>query len=365
MVLIAAVLVAYFSSFDQLVTRTFGHVNIQTYTNDFRSTVYCGSGKILAGPTTTVANADAEIDCARECTRLVNCTGYNTESAPTSQRSSRTCQLTETPFSQNCSDLVDRPSWKFVYREPFCKRGGVLDYDTRICHCGTTGFTGQRCDRRAYDCSDVYDAHLHDEKQTIVQYIYPEGAKRPRVTLCQMVKGGTTIISNRVVDGDFDKSWDQYKTGFDNGNPKLTSYWIGFDTLYPLLNQPSLKRVYKLKIYILLNNNSKANLFFENFHVGSEASGNFTMTYSKMAPNVKWGDAMSSINGSQFSTRDKDHDSSPGKSCAQVMGGGWWYNDCTDASLHGLWNRMTWDTMLPALRNIGIKKVRMWLIPYK
>ena len=46
-------------------------------------------------------------------------------------------------------------------------------------------------------------------------------------------------------------------------------------------------------------------------------------------------DAMAYLNGSQFSTRDSDHDSSS-RNCAQDSshGGGWWHSNCHDDQSH-------------------------------
>ena len=36
-----------------------------------------------------------------------------------------------------------------------------------------------------------------------------------------------------------------------------------------------------------------------------------------------------------FSTYDQDNDNNANMNCAQMYGGGWWYNDCSGTSLNG------------------------------
>ena len=54
-------------------------------------------------------------------------------------------------------------------------------------------------------------------------------------------------------------------------------------------------------------------------------------------------DRMNYINGQQFSTRDRDHDSSSGGDCSNAWKGGWWYNHCHNVNLNGLYGRSDGD----------------------
>ncbi|XP_056003562.1 fibrinogen alpha chain-like [Ostrea edulis] len=91
--------------------------------------------------------------------------------------------------------------------------------------------------------------------------------------------GGWTVIQNRV-DGtmNFNRSWEEYRTGFGDVR---TSYWIGDS----------------------IRNTS--------------------------TPNI--------INGMRFTTYDVDNDQYT-YNCATKWGGGWWFNDCTDVFLNGPYN---------------------------
>ena len=51
---------------------------------------------------------------------------------------------------------------------------------------------------------------------------------------------------------------------------------------------------------------------------------------------VSEGDSLSAQLGHKFSTRDQDNDAHGG-SCAVKYKGAWWYNDCHDSNLNGLY----------------------------
>ena len=50
------------------------------------------------------------------------------------------------------------------------------------------------------------------------------------------------------------------------------------------------------------------------------------------------GDSMTYNDGTQFTTTDRDNDEYSGN-CAKGLGrGGWWYVDCTNANLNGVYH---------------------------
>lgn len=85
---------------------------------------------------------------------------------------------------------------------------------------------------------------------------------------------------------------------------------------------------------------SLASATYWSFSIGSEES-KYRLTVSgydgvsggdvldKDAGNTKW-----VANGQPFSTWDRDYDQCASCNCAITMGGGWWYNGCTNSVLN-------------------------------
>lgn len=49
-------------------------------------------------------------------------------------------------------------------------------------------------------------------------------------------------------------------------------------------------------------------------------------------------------NSCKFTTYDSDNDHFPSENCAQRFRGAWWYKDCHEANLNGLYRAQGWHT---------------------
>jgi len=161
------------------------------------------------------------------------------------------------------------------------------------------------------------------------------------------------LLIQQNVDGSgfFNRSWAEYKVGF---NDLRGNYWLGNDLLHQLTDNAR----YKLRCLVQANSNGliyEAN--YGTFLVGSE-SNNYTLTVARYSGNA--GDSMRYHNGMMFSTYDRDNDLSS-ENCGKIVGGGFWYQTCyragTTSTKHASFN---WYG-LPSAVGKQLKSASMWL----
>ena len=160
------------------------------------------------------------------------------------------------------------------------------------------------------------------------------------------------IQQNVNVSRFFDRSWAEFKVGF--GDPG-GNYWLGNE----LLSQLTANDRYKLKFELLSSHNG--NWYYaeySTFRVLTEAD-NYSLQVAGYSGNAR--NALAYQNGTMFSTHDRDNDQLMLNHCAQLRGGGFWYNGCAYCSVNG--NRfMGYDFYwygLPGGRELQTS--RMWL----
>eukprot|EP00795_Rhopilema_esculentum_P011924 gene11924-2490_t len=136
--------------------------------------------------------------------------------------------------------------------------------------------------------------------------------------------GGWTIIQRRLYGNvSFMRNWNEYAKGFGEING---DFWLGLRAMHQLTTGS-----YKTLRFDLLNIQlHQGYAKYSRFVINSEAKG-FSISLGDYVGNI--GDAMSEVNGSKFSTADRDNDSFD-KNCAEVFKGPWWYNSCSFVRLN-------------------------------
>lgn len=137
---------------------------------------------------------------------------------------------------------------------------------------------------------------------------------------------------------NFNRTWQDYKHGFGsvdaNGKGEL---WLGNKYIHMLSQNETILRVE-------LEDWSGKQAFAEYiFRLGSESEG-FALhasSYEGLAGDaLTEGSKEDSENTShdkmKFSTYDRDNDKWE-ENCAEMYGGGWWYNNCQAANLNGIY----------------------------
>lgn len=190
--------------------------------------------------------------------------------------------------------------------------------------------------------------------------------------------GGWLLVQQRESGVlSFNRSWAEYRNGFGSVDAKgKGEFWIGNQNLHLLTNQG--ETMLKVELEDWEGGVARAEYMIR---VGSEEEG-YPLHVSGY--NGDAGDALVvpqsdmasylSHNGMKFSTFDKDNDKWE-ENCAELFGGGWWYNNCQSANLNGIYykgtydvekntpyevaNGVVWGTFKP--QNYSLKTVRMFI----
>ncbi|KAK2887356.1 hypothetical protein QQF64_013523 [Cirrhinus molitorella] len=163
--------------------------------------------------------------------------------------------------------------------------------------------------------------------------VFPQGREgKPLMVYCDMeTDGGGWTVFQRRKDGktNFFKSWREYSNGFGALDGE---FWLGNEQLHnftkmsPMTLRVDLRAgdesVYARYSLFSVDNVKK--------HYTIRVSG-----YSGTA-----GDSLTYHNGRPFSTRDRDPQPFITR-CAMSYRGGWWYKNCHEANLNGLYNTNT------------------------
>ncbi|XP_030631213.1 angiopoietin-related protein 1b [Chanos chanos] len=157
----------------------------------------------------------------------------------------------------------------------------------------------------------------------------PDGTERPVQAWCEhdMDNGGWTVIQRRK-DGsvNFFRNWENYKKGFGHIDGE---HWLGLENIYNLAKQGDYKLLVEMEDWM----EKKVYAAYSSFHLEPE-SESYRLRLGTYQGNA--GDSLTSHNGKQFTTLDRDKDAFSGN-CAHFHKGGWWYNACGQTNLNGVW----------------------------
>lgn len=148
-------------------------------------------------------------------------------------------------------------------------------------------------------------------------------------------------VFQRRMDGsvNFNRGWSDYVNGFGN---KTGEFWLGLEELHRLTRN----RNFELRIDMTEVRSGRhwyAN--YSSFSVGP-GSDYYRLTATGFVGNVTDSLGDGSIvqrihNGKRFSTHDSDHDNWFFGNCAASYNAGWWYDNCYDSNLNGMYNVLT------------------------
>jgi len=123
----------------------------------------------------------------------------------------------------------------------------------------------------------------------------------------------------------FEKSMQEYKTGFGNNN----ELWLGLDKMAELTAEGTWEMAIEVKDWT----GKIMTASYSNFKVGSSPRYELTALGYDYSSSLR--DALKYHNGAAFSTVDEDQDDYTGNCAQKYGGGGWWFRKCYHANLNG------------------------------
>ncbi|CAL4148115.1 unnamed protein product, partial [Meganyctiphanes norvegica] len=143
--------------------------------------------------------------------------------------------------------------------------------------------------------------------------------------------GGWTVIQRRdnyAHQEDFNTIWNEYAIGFGDVSK---DFWLGNDNINCLTQQSHNEIRFDLEDFEGNRTYAKYRFFYIDDRANQYKLS--VLGYSGYA-----GDSFSRQNNMKFSTHDRDNDVwGPGYNCAASFKGGWWFRDCHDSNLNGLY----------------------------
>jgi len=152
-----------------------------------------------------------------------------------------------------------------------------------------------------------------------------------RMCVCVCAKDCTVLMMKKIDNSNsFDRTWDEFKAGF--GNTISGNYWLGNDRIHQLTKDGGYMLLVDIKSKKGFGPLARFWSDYARFIVGSEATNYQVLIDGGYG---KAGDPIGDINGTQFTTNDRDNDGNPTGNCAVAHSGGFWYNsnDCASCSL--------------------------------
>uniref|UniRef100_A0A8C1ZTC4 Tenascin n=1 Tax=Cyprinus carpio TaxID=7962 RepID=A0A8C1ZTC4_CYPCA len=163
--------------------------------------------------------------------------------------------------------------------------------------------------------------------------VFPQGHEgKPLMVYCDMeTDGGGWTVFQRRKDGkmNFFRSWHEYSNGFGALDGE---FWLGNEKLHNFTKMSPMT----LRVDLRAGEES-VYAHYSSFSIDN-AKKHYTIRVSGYSGTA--GDSLTYHNGRPFSTRDRDPQPFITR-CAMSYRGGWWYKNCHEANLNGLYNTNT------------------------
>ncbi|CAG2212892.1 Tenascin-R,Ryncolin-2,Ficolin-3,Ficolin-1-A,Fibrinogen C domain-containing protein 1,Tenascin-X,Ficolin-2,Ficolin-1,Fibrinogen-like protein A,Microfibril-associated glycoprotein 4,Ryncolin-3,Ryncolin-4 [Mytilus edulis] len=187
------------------------------------------------------------------------------------------------------------------------------------------------------DCDDV------PQKDSGIYRIFPDGIPGGVLVYCDMKTTGEkwTVLQRRIDNSeDFYRTWPEYSEGFGN---LLGNFYLGNENIHFLTNQAQ----YELRVDLRNAADQERYALYSSFSIGN-SDDNYRLNVYGFDSNSDAGDSLTHVNGIIFTTWDVTF----GNICPDLRRGAWWYINCSDANLNGIYfnpgtedpRGVRWDT---------------------
>lgn len=157
--------------------------------------------------------------------------------------------------------------------------------------------------------------------------VFPQGTPGSSLMVyCDMeTDGGGWTVFQRRKDGsvDFFRGWKDYVRGFGDLSGE---FWLGLDHLHNLTSMT--------RMILRVDLRDKDESAFAKYSTFEVAKRNYKLSVGGYSGTA--GDSLSYHNNRVFSTKDRDPAPFITR-CAMSYRGGWWYKNCHEANLNGLY----------------------------
>ncbi|XP_049302370.1 ficolin-1-like isoform X7 [Bactrocera dorsalis] len=165
----------------------------------------------------------------------------------------------------------------------------------------------------------------------VYELYLPEFLHQPFNVYCQRDPNGGepwTIIQRRQSnDTDFYREWVEYERGFGYLN---ANFFLGLNKIHALTHSRTHELWFQLEDF----ENEKRVAKYDNFVIGSAQDKYELISLGQYSGTA--GDSFSQHLGQKFTTKDRDNDKRS-ENCAVQFKGAWWYKDCYNSNLNGLY----------------------------
>lgn len=290
----------------------------------FVITPICISQENIGHGCVTPAVARSLIECASICRSNDICVGVSVSA-------DNKCFLHQECSSSKIScDVMDANFTHLVISQTLrkCFHGGKWHFAKKRCVC-KDGWIGLYCKVRGQTCDEIRLDGYRKGYVHVILDINRDGTHLIDV-YCEITRSRSrALILASSGFGDFNRSWDQYVTGFGDTYDNI---WLGLRNIY-LLNQAGYNRLF-IQVYFGDTSAVTYSRRYDKFHL-MNSSDSYKFTFHKTrvtkGPNEALLGCLSPLQNTDVSTWDMDNDGDLNKNCASLRGAGWWYSDC-DAS---------------------------------